>query len=232
MMIKALIFDFDGLMMDTEYPVYRAWQEIYLQHGAELPLAEWAVCIGTGSEAFDPVASLEKRTHKTLERKALVKSHLIRSSELIAVEKSLPGVENYLLAAKKMGLKISVASSSPRSWVIDHLNQLNLLHFIDLIRGEEDVARVKPDPALYLSALEDLKLRPEEALVFEDSPNGITAAKAAGIYCVAVPNRLTASLPIQNADLILPSMLSIPLSDLIENIRNHADPLIATSINV
>ncbi len=218
-MIKGLIFDLDGLILDTEFPLYQAWQEIYHQRGSDLPLSEWATCLGTGSDAFDPIQYLERQTGESIDRKGIATLHKTRALELIATEEALPGVRDYLQAAKAMGLRLAVASSSSRSWVAGHLHRMGLIQFFDLICCEEDVQRVKPDPALFRLALSGFGIPAEDAVVFEDSPNGITAANTAGIFCVAVPNRLSMHLPIQHADLVIQSMQSISLADLLVQVE-------------
>lgn len=215
-MIRGLIFDFDGTILDTEMPAFRAWQEIYEEHGCTLPLAEWAKALGGSGRDFDPCAYLETLIGRELDRSALRSRREVRKLELMAAEAVLPGVLEYIDAARTIGLRMTVASSSPRSWVVEHLDRFGLLDSFACLNCADDVERVKPDPALYLRALDQLGLQAEEAIVIEDSPNGVAAAKAAGIFCVAVPNALTCELPLNHADLRLTSLLDMPLSALIE----------------
>ena len=127
----------------------------------------------------------------------------------------LPGVLDYVLGAKRIGLKLGLASSSSRDWVDGHLAARDLIRHFDCIRGSDDVANVKPDPELYLSALEQLEARPERSIAIEDSPAGVAAAKAAGLFCVAVPNSMTAGLPLREADLVLDSLADVTLDALV-----------------
>ena len=223
-MIKGLIFDFDGLILDTEYAFYTAWQEIFEQNHCSLPLEDWGVGLGTSIDAFDPVSYLEKIIPNQVDRVSLEQQAYLRSNELIAVEKVLPGIREAVLTANEMGLKLAVASSSPREWVQGHLTRLGLIDYFDLIRSQEDVLRVKPDPALFLSALAGMGLQPDEAVVFEDSPLGITAAKAAGIFCVAIPNRISQHLAVEHADRVIASLEVTSLKDLLQEIEKASQP--------
>jgi beta-phosphoglucomutase-like phosphatase (HAD superfamily) len=113
-------------------------------------------------------------------------------------------------------LKLAVASSSESAWVYYHLDRLDLHHFFDVVFTSDDISPAKPDPALYNASLSALQLNPAEAIAFEDSPNGITAARAAGIYCVAIPNQISRSLDLSHASRIIPSLKELPLQQLIE----------------
>jgi len=125
------------------------------------------------------------------------------------------GVRDYVADAKRMGLLLAVASSSSRAWVLGHLERLGLGAQWDAVRTRDDVARTKPAPDLYLSAVAALGVAPEEAVAFEDSANGIAAAKDAGLLCVAVPNALTAGMDLSRADLRLGSLAETPLERLL-----------------
>ena len=127
----------------------------------------------------------------------------------------LPGVTDLIQSARRQGLKLAVASSSERAWVFGHLERLGLLGLFDCLRVREDVRRTKPDPELFLSAAACLGVKPEQALVFEDSAHGITAARAAGMHCVAVPTLLTRGLDLSQADLRLDSLEQVSLAELL-----------------
>jgi HAD superfamily hydrolase (TIGR01509 family) len=213
-MIKALIFDFDGLILDTEGPDFQAWQETYQAFGCTLPLAKWAAEIGTYG-AFDPYGELVRQLGRPVDRAAVRASRHARFAELIEQQTILPGVEPYLQDAKERGLRVGIASSSSRAWVVGHLTRFGLHERFDCISTADDVEHVKPDPALYLAALGALGTQAHEALALEDSPNGALAATRAGIYCVVVPNLLTRQLGLDMADLRLASLADLPLGELI-----------------
>ena len=213
--IRALILDFDGLILDTEVPAHQAWVEIFEEFGAELPLSAWQTWVGSSPHEFDPCGYLEGQLGHAVDREALTRRQLEREAELIAAQSILPGVEEYISDAKRLGLKLGLASSSDREWVYRYLEELGLGEAFDSIKCAEDVESVKPRPDLYLAGLDELGLSPDEAIALEDSPNGITSAQAAGIFCVVVPNPLTSQLPTDHADLRLDSLADLPLGDLL-----------------
>jgi HAD superfamily hydrolase (TIGR01509 family) len=217
--MKSLIFDFDGLILDTETVIFQAWTEIYATHGGRLALSDWASCIGTSHHAFDVYADLEKWTGMPLDRKEIQKRHQNRYQELLKGMKPRPGVLDYLSEARRLGLSLAVASSSHRDWVEGHLNRLQLRDSFQVIRTADDVQQVKPHPELYLSALEGLGESARETIAFEDSPNGIRAAQAAGLYCVAVPNSITIQLDLTHADHRLESMADLSLGELLQRVE-------------
>ena len=219
-MIRGIIFDFDGLIVDTEWPVYQSWVEIYDSFAAELPLDQWTAIIGTSAhEHFDPFDVLERQVGRPLDRQGLRQKRHAREMELVSAQPILPGVENYLQIAKATDLKLATASSSDRNWVTGNLARLGLLEYFDVIHTSDDVEQTKPDPALYLLALKSLDLASREAIVLEDSPNGVKAAKDAGIFTVAIPNQLTAYLDLGRADLVLKSLAELSLLDLIQAVE-------------
>ena len=216
-MIQALIFDFDGLIMDTETPEVDGWKEIFAEYGQEFPLQTWIrEAVGSTASNFDVGAHLAAVTGETLDLPALsARARLFRLQKL-SVSSALPGVNDYLKTARRLGLRLAVASSSPRAWVEGYLSQLGLLHAFDSLICKEDAQHIKPHPELFLKALKALKLRPEEALVFEDSPNGILAGRRAGMRVVAVPNPITALGAIEGASVVLSSLAELPLEDLLK----------------
>ena len=219
-MIKALIFDFDGLIVDTEMPDYESWQRVYAQHGEELPVEKWGQIVGgTAASDFDPHSYLEELCGEELDREEVWLSRRKQYLDGISEQPILPGVMSYLDDAERMGLKLGVASSSPENWVRGHLARLGIYQRFHAIKTADDVKRTKPDPELYLAAVNELGISGAESVAFEDSPNGIKAAKEAGLFCVAVPNPLTAQLPLGNPDLQLTSLEEMQLSDLLLKIR-------------
>lgn len=216
----ALIFDFDGLIVDTEWPEFQAWQELCLQYNVELSLEAWLPCIGTGAttQVFDPHSHLETLVGCTLDRAEIAASIRPRHRALIEAQPVLPGVEALLREARERGLGLAVASSSPRTWVEGHLSRLGLLDLFDTLACGNEVARTKPYPDLYLAALNQLGAQARHALAFEDSLNGMRAAQQAGIFCVVVPNPLTQYMTFDPPDLRLASLAHATLDELLAHI--------------
>jgi HAD superfamily hydrolase (TIGR01509 family) len=222
MAVRALVFDFDGTILDTEVTLYRAWCELYDERGCRFPIDQWARSLGRGADwrqHFDPFAHLAELSGAPCDEAAVGPLARRRNRELLAAEVARPGVVAYLDAARALGLRLAIASSSPRRWVAEHLERLGLLDRFELLRCEEDAARHKPDPDLYLAALDGLGVPAEQAIAFEDSPNGVRAAQAAGIFCVAVPNPVTAQLDLSHADLRLDSLDAAPLAELLSRLE-------------
>jgi HAD superfamily hydrolase (TIGR01509 family) len=216
--IHAVIFDFDGLILDTETPVFLSWQELYRAHGTDLSLDLWESIIGTISDDDDQFGWLEEQIGRRLDRQALAPARLQRETDLIQAQPVQPGIREILRAARRVGMKVGLASSSPCSWVEGHLARLGLLEYFDCIRARDDVAHVKPDPELYLAVLETLRLKPSQALVLEDSPIGVSAARQAGIFTIAIPNEITRKMDLSRANLIVETLAGLDLEALLQTV--------------
>jgi HAD superfamily hydrolase (TIGR01509 family) len=210
--VRALVFDFDGLILDTEVPVFTAWAETYEQHGQRLSAEFWTSIIGYGMDHFDPLADLERRLGRPIDREAVQVARRQRQMELTLALEILPGVREWRQEAAERGVRLGVASSSNRTWVSGHLERLGLDGW-DCVRCGDDVERTKPAPDLYLAALDCLGVAPDEAIAVEDSAVGVEAAKAAGLFCVAVPSSLTAGHDFSRADLVLRTLAEAPFSE-------------------
>ena len=219
-MIRALIFDFDGLILETEGPSYQSWKDVYQSFGLSLPFSTWSTIIGTTQGPFDPLQKLQSQVTRPVDWQAVEASRMAAEQALNETHPILPGVLQYLEDARRLGLKLGVASSSSARWVLGHLKRLQLVSYFDCIRTKDDVVHVKPYPELYLSVLHSLGIQADEAIAFEDSPNGVQSAKSAGIYCVAVPNPLTKQLPLDQADLQLGSLTEMELDQLLEKVNS------------
>jgi HAD superfamily hydrolase (TIGR01509 family) len=211
--LRALLFDFDGLLVDTETASFESWQEVYRAHGHELTLEMWAPTIGT-IDGFDPWAQLEELAGP-LEFEAVNAKRLAHELSLTEVEELRPGVIDYLVEAQERGVKTAIVSSSTRRWIDSHLTRLERVgDFHEIVTADGDTTRAKPAPTLYLEALDRLAVAAEDAVAFEDSPNGVRAAKAARIFVVAVPNDVTGALDLGEADLLVPSLAELPFEEL------------------
>jgi HAD superfamily hydrolase (TIGR01509 family) len=203
------------LIIDSETPVFQTWRETFAKHGRELHITFWADIIGRPPAHNDLYAYVRENFDATIDADALRHFHRERITALTVLQPLLPGVMDYLESARRLGLRLGLASSSPRSHVHGHLERLGLLEYFESTKCFEDTGKHKPDPTPYLAVLNELHVEPAEAIAFEDSPNGIASAKAAGIFCVAVPNSITQNLALDRADYRLASLADEPLESLL-----------------
>jgi len=222
-MLRALIFDFDGLILDTETPLLRSWQEVVAQHGARMDPATLIRLIADTREPEDAYRLLEARLGGPIDRSEVRRARLAREAELIAEEKAMPGLESLLKTARGAGLMTAIASSSSLSWIAPHLARLGLASSFQCICSRDDVDRVKPDPELYFAVLAGLGIGSGEAVALEDSPTGAESARRAGVVCVAVPNPATADLVWGVVDLRVPSLAAVTLDLLASLVSPHQD---------
>jgi HAD superfamily hydrolase (TIGR01509 family) len=214
-MIKALIFDFDGIIIDSESPELQVWQEVFADHGRELGFDLWADLVGRPNNHFDLYSYFHQQINPAVDIDALRVERRARVIALTEAQPVLPGVQDYLHGASAMGLKLGLASSSSGGHVRGHLARLNLLGYFHATKCFEDTDTHKPEPGPYRAVLDDLGVAADEAVAFEDSPNGVTSAKAAGIFCVAVPNPVTSRLALDHADYRMASLAEEPLERLL-----------------
>ena len=200
------------MIVDSETPGFQAWSEVYAANGGSLPFEKYSACIGTIG-GFDLHAYLEEQTGRRFERPDLEAACNKRWLELMKEQPLREGIAECIASARARGMKLAIASSSTQKWVAHNLRRFKLLEYFDTVCTSDYVDAVKPDPALYLLALRRLGVAPDQAIAFEDSPNGILAAKRAGIFCVAIPNSLTRDLPLDMADRRLTSLLEFDFDD-------------------
>lgn len=216
-MFRAVVFDFDGLILDTETPEMESWQEVFRHYGAEYPEWYWRFTLGRGAEQVEkePYDILKEQCAPPDRDEVLAMRGSILARMLAELE-VLPGVLDRIEEAKALGWKLGIASSSKHFWVDGHLQKLSIFDSFDWIVCSDDVARAKPFPDLYLRCCELLGVLPAETVAFEDSVNGAKAAKDAGLFVVAVPTHLTVREELE-ADRIVKSLADVRLSDLIPN---------------
>jgi HAD superfamily hydrolase (TIGR01509 family) len=214
--IRAFLFDFDGLILDTETASRAGWQWLYREHGHELPPELWNLMVGT-VEGWDPWAHLEELVGGPLERESLNERRYAHELTLIEAEELRPGISDYLAAAERLGLKRAIVSSASRRWIDMHLERLEREFGWDaIVTADHDAERAKPRPTLYLESLDRLGVAADEAIAFEDSPNGALGARRAGIYVVGIPNAVTRGLGLEEtADLVVDSLADLPPDELL-----------------
>ena len=213
MTLRALIFDFDGLILDTEWPEYLAVAEAYEAHGLRMEVTEWQARVGTvGGNWMD---ELEQLVGSGLDRAEVGSIRRRRRRELISAANPLPGIVDLIEAAHAAGLRLAVASSARTAWLDEHLDRLGLHARFDVLVGRDAVGdRAKPAPDVYLAALDAVGVAPTEAVALEDSAPGLAAATAAGLACIAIPNRITAGSDFSAAHLVVESAAALTLDQL------------------
>ena len=215
--LQAIIFDFDGVILDTESALFASWHQVYSEHGHAFSLERWAANVGGYQyDVFDPVNHLEELTGRAVDRDALNQARRAWYLERVHRQETMPGVREALDVARRRNLRLAIASSSSRNWVTGHLDRLALADYFEVISCGDEVDAVKPDPALYHLTLARLGLGAERVFVVEDSPKGIAAARAASLYCVAVPNPVTQASPLEGCNRRVDSLASLPFSQLID----------------
>ncbi len=212
--MHALIFDFDGLIVDTESAIYEAWRELYLHHGHDLPLATYVQCVGSTFGHYDPMAALEQLTGGPVNWSEVLPRKDERIRELQHGLDTLPGVRELLLAADRAGIPCAVASSSQSTHVGGWLERTGIRDAFTVIRTRDDVKHAKPAPDLFLAAAEALGLPPCRTLVLEDSANGLRAARAAEAPCVIVPSPVTRGSDFSGAAAVIETLEGVGLGHL------------------
>lgn len=210
-MIKAIIFDFDDTLVDADTLHIEAWEKTLVDHNIK---------------NFDDFRSL--RAEKMMGKSSLHNAQLIVEHykinttpedffhkktkifiELITRLKLLPGAIHSLKLFKKAGLKLAIATGSPKEYIEKALKQFKIFNYFTTIITSEDVSKGKPDPETYLKACQELRLLPKECLVIEDATAGVESAKAAGCKCIAIPNKNVSTQDYSQADLVLDSLEKI-----------------------
>ena len=206
MKFSAVLFDFDGVLVDTEWAIYEAWLRTFQAHGHHLPLDIYTRCIGSDFDTWSPKTHLEELTGKSFDWHQLDEDRQIEIRRDLEKAGPMPGVLPLLESLKSRGIRIGVVSSSSHSWVDTWLDKLRLMPYFETIVCRGDAPRIKPAPDLWLEALRRLDLPGSDVLVFEDSLNGVKSAKEAGLNVYAVPNRTTAGLDFSIADKVISSL--------------------------
>jgi HAD superfamily hydrolase (TIGR01509 family) len=212
-MIKGLIFDFDGLILDTESVLIDAWMEMHQLAGLPCDRATALHLVGEVDHKVDWWAAFGAH----VDRKVINEKYRALRRDRLLKQPLLPGVRERLEEARALNLRIGIASNSSHDWIDGHLPRYQLSHYFSVIRCREDVPRGKPEPDVYSAVVDALGVAPSETVAFEDSRVGVAAAKAAGLRCVAVPNPCTRNHDFRQADLVLPSLLHVQIAGLADS---------------
>jgi HAD superfamily hydrolase (TIGR01509 family) len=213
-MLKGVIFDFDGVISDTESFIYNTWVALYRQYGFHLPISLWIQSVGTNEESFDPAKYLSQLMNQSISEERLS----IKFNQSLENTKAnlypMPGVKDFLNDLTYHQLSLAIASSSSLLWVKSLLIQFGMDGFFQSISTREDVTITKPYPYLYQDAMKKMGLFPSQVVALEDSEHGIIAAKAAGIFTIAVKSPLSSYMRIDHADQVIPSLEGFLYNDL------------------
>jgi HAD superfamily hydrolase (TIGR01509 family) len=216
--IAAVLFDFDGVIVDTEVPTFESWRDTYAQYGVDLALDDWLPAVGSGSSVsgvFDAVAHLERLLGATVDREAVIAYRKQRKAELYPRAPLLPGVAERLAEARERAIKTAIVTRNRDDRVKAHCDVVGLDHEWDTVVCANDEPTC--DKAeLYRRALRVLQVHADDALAFEDAPSGVRAAKRAGLACVAVPNDITRGAAFDEADVVLPSLAEHSLDEIVQ----------------
>lgn len=215
--LQGILFDFDGLILDTETPIYQAWAEMFQEQGKELSLSHWAKILGKAQHELDQILDLLEPGSQEDFLEAVSR----REQALLAEQTPLPGVVDLIRRSHQEGLLLGIVSSSDQRWVHSNLERLGLLEYFHHTSCFDEVDEAKPDPSLYRLGLEKMGADHDRVVVLEDSPNGVLAAKRAGLYCIAVPNSVTIQLTFDGnsgqPDRVLRSLEDFPWDELMRN---------------
>jgi HAD superfamily hydrolase (TIGR01509 family) len=211
MEFSAVLFDFDGVLVDTEWAIYQAWLRTFQTHGHDLPLEIYTRCIGSDFETWSPKTHLEELTGKAFDWHDLDAQRQKEIMSELTDEGAMPGVISLLEKLTHVGVRRAVVSSSSHNWVDKWLEKLAISDYFETVICRGDAPRIKPAPDLYLEAAQRLGLQPAECLVIEDSFNGVNSAKSAGMIVWAVPNRVTSVLDFSRADRTFASLVELAM---------------------
>ena len=215
----AVLFDFDGTLWDSEKAVFRVFRNLFSEHGHELTLQTWSVAIGTVG-GFDPYEELGRLHVDGLDLEAVRVSTEGRIREAASQVPLRPGVAAFLRQLDEARVRRALVSSDRSEWLVTHLERLGWPDgWSAMVCADGDATRAKPNPHLYLAALELLDVPASETFAIEDSPNGIRAAKAAGVRCVCVPNEATSGLDLSEADLLVPTFDGLSVEEVWRALR-------------
>jgi HAD superfamily hydrolase (TIGR01509 family) len=200
--LAAVIFDFDGVVLDSETPEYESHRRIYERCGASLTVEEWCDCIGIYVEGHEErwFTRLRERAAQAPTPEEYEAERRRNFIELVPGEPRR-GIRELLEALRVAGVPAAIASSAPARWVVPAAERLGMTPFFRTIVSGSDVVRGKPAPDVYLEATRRLGVDPSMSVAIEDSGPGLASARAAGLKTVAIPHWLTESHELSAADL-------------------------------
>ena len=216
--VSAVVFDFDGLLMDTESTSLASWRYEWSQWGLSLDEGTFFADHG-GDVTEERYAALAAAAGPSYDRQL---SHARRTAYRDRLHHELglaAGILGWLDGAASLGLRLAVASSSPRNWVAGHLERAGVAEMFEVLACGDEVARHKPAPDVYVLALRRLGVAGSRAVAVEDTVHGVAAARAAGLRCIAIPNPFADRSRFGEANLVLTSAAEMPLSQALSHLR-------------
>ena len=209
----AVIFDFDGTILDSETPEYESHKRVFADHGVHLSQDDWCTGIGIvkpDRHWFDWLCA-RATAAPTFERfRDATRAHF---REMVRME-PMPGIGALIGALAAAGVPRAIASTAPSGWVVRALDELQLAPTFDAIVTGDQVERGKPAPDVYLEAARRLDTAPEQCVAIEDSAPGVASAKAAGMKTVAIPHALSRMHCFDGTDLQVRSASDLTIDDL------------------
>lgn len=209
--MRAVIFDFDGLLMDTESTSFLSWQYEWSQWGLTLQAADFFVNHG-GDVTEDRYATLAAAVGPRFDRTVSHRRRVAYREKLHDELDLADGLREWLDEAAGLGVRLAIASSAPLDWLTKHLGRAGVLDLFEVLAGGDEVARHKPAPDVYELALRRLSLSCAAAVAVEDTAHGVAAAHAAGMRCIAIPNPFVAPERVRHADLVLSAASQLRLA--------------------
>ncbi|NLA35631.1 MAG: HAD-IA family hydrolase [Actinobacteria bacterium] len=208
---RAVVFDFDGTIVDTETPPFLCIQREYARFGLKLTREAWQHRLGR-TDLRHWTVELEEAVGQPLDREEIRVRVLSAKNRLTEDQPVRPGIVGLIDRCKQFGLPLAVASSSAAEWVHPNLRARGLFDAFDAIVTRDAAIPSKPAPDSYLRACELLAVNPVDALAIEDSHNGLLAARSAGLDCVIVPNPMTANMTFAGAAAVVSTAAEIELT--------------------
>jgi beta-phosphoglucomutase len=226
--IKAVIFDCDGTLIDSEYAHYLAWQYAVQNQGGDLALEEYYFYAGQSLETI--ASSLSKKTGCNCTEKIIEDKrkhyHQLQKLGLPSIQPTIDFVYRLVKDKERLGLKFAVASAARKDEILINLKHLGIENLFDIVlSGHDDLTSYndlegvnKPKPYIYLHAAKELNVTPDQCVVIEDSRSGVTAGVDAGCFTIAVPNRYTSWQNLSHADLKIESFAKIGIDAFLQMI--------------
>jgi HAD superfamily hydrolase (TIGR01509 family) len=206
--IEAVIFDLDGVLVDTEYYQWQGWNYAFEYHGLDIRLSKLDYLKYAGKRGDQIESELIDHYKLDLREGSLVNAKEERLIYWFETEKLQPidQVIESIEFVQKSGYKTAVASGGPSSEVMIKLRHAGLIKYFKTIVTGTDVMKGKPNPDIYLKTAEELRVNPKNVLSFEDTQYGLQSAKSAGLTCIVVPTEYSVKQDFSTADYVAPSL--------------------------